>query len=143
MPSFIGATRPIIALVATAASIALPPVSRIFAPTCEARTLSLATTPDCEATIERDCERSWPQAALTITLKATAAAICFSMKSCSPNIPRRGLSGRIVPSPIRLRRGYGGAPLPPPHPPGSAGAQRGGCFFFFHTAARLRGGGDP
>src|SRR3954467_10779448 len=57
-PSFIGAISPIIALAATAASTALPPFSRILAPTSEASTLSLATMPDCDITIERDCERS-------------------------------------------------------------------------------------
>ena len=57
-PSFIGAIRPIIALVATAASIALPPFSRIDTPTCDASTASLATTPFFETIIERDCERS-------------------------------------------------------------------------------------
>jgi hypothetical protein len=49
------------------------------APTCEASTLSLATTPAAEATIERDCERSsaeashkdWPSAsAATVMLPA-------------------------------------------------------------------------
>ena len=58
MPSFIGATRPIMAFMATAASMALPPRSRMEAPTCEASTLSLATTPCFDNTMERDCERS-------------------------------------------------------------------------------------
>src|SRR5690349_10164191 len=59
MPSFIGAMRPIIAFVATAASIALPPLSRMRAPTSDASTLSLATIPLVDATIDRDCDRSW------------------------------------------------------------------------------------
>ena len=50
------------AFMATAASIALPPRSRMDAPTCEARTLSLATTPCLDDTIDRDCERSWAPA---------------------------------------------------------------------------------
>ena len=58
MPSFMGATSPIIALAATAASIAFPPRSRIDAATCDASTLSVATTPSCDDTIDRDCERS-------------------------------------------------------------------------------------
>jgi hypothetical protein len=40
----------------------LPPDARIAAPACDAITLSLATTPDCEMTIDRDCDRSCPPA---------------------------------------------------------------------------------
>src|SRR5262245_61170723 len=61
-PSFIGAIRPIIAFVATAPSTALPPLSRIDAPTWEASTDSEATMPPFEMIIDRDCERSCAQA---------------------------------------------------------------------------------
>src|SRR5579872_2248257 len=45
MPFIIGSTTPIIALVAMAASTALPPLSRIRTPACDARGDSLATIP--------------------------------------------------------------------------------------------------
>src|SRR5579864_1840795 len=56
-----GATSPSTALAAMAASMALPPCSRMRAPICEASTLSLATTPAPPAT--RDLERSRSSAA--------------------------------------------------------------------------------
>ena len=58
MPLDIGATTPITAFAATAASTALPPCSRIWTPACAARGDSAATTPFREITIERPCPRS-------------------------------------------------------------------------------------
>ncbi len=58
MPFIIGATTPIIALVAIAASTALPPDSRIRTPACAARGDSAATIPFFEITIDRICDRS-------------------------------------------------------------------------------------
>src|SRR4051812_41013527 len=59
------------ALVAMAASMALPPCSRIDAPTCDESTLSLATIPVFEYTMDRDCERSWAATESTISRAAT------------------------------------------------------------------------
>src|SRR5208282_662709 len=58
MPFIIGDTTPIIALVAIAASTALPPDSRIRTPACAASGDSAATIPFCEITIDRACDRS-------------------------------------------------------------------------------------
>ena len=57
-PFIIGATTPITALVAIAASIALPPAARTETPACDASGCSLATMPDVEMVIERACVRS-------------------------------------------------------------------------------------
>src|SRR5579871_7060090 len=58
MPSIIGATRPIAAFAATAASIALPPFSSTAVPARAAMGCSAATIPYWEITIERACDRS-------------------------------------------------------------------------------------
>src|SRR5262249_23872794 len=58
MPSIIGATRPIAAFAATAASMALPPRSRIAVPARAASGCSAATIPYCEITMDRACVRS-------------------------------------------------------------------------------------
>lgn len=53
MPFIIGATRPMAALAATAASIALPPLSRMAVPARAAIGCSAATIPYWEITMER------------------------------------------------------------------------------------------
>src|SRR5262252_7572299 len=58
MPSIIGATRPMAAFAATAASMALPPRSRTAVPARAAIGCSAATIPYWEITMERACERS-------------------------------------------------------------------------------------
>ena len=58
MPFIIGATRPITALAATAASIALPPASSMAVPARAAIGCSAATMPYWEMTMERPCVRS-------------------------------------------------------------------------------------
>ena len=101
-PSFMGATSPIIAFVATAASIALPPSSSMRAPTCDASTLSDATTPAVELTMERDCERS------------CASADVASVTRITP-VERAAISARR----LKTRKGFitcrssGHAPQPP------------------------------
>src|SRR5438477_5151163 len=59
MPFIIGATSPMAALAAIAASMALPPRSSIATPARVPIGCSAATTPYWEITIERACERSW------------------------------------------------------------------------------------
>ena len=58
MPFIIGATTPITALTAMAASTAWPPRARIDAPACDASGCSLAATPPAVITIDRPCVRS-------------------------------------------------------------------------------------
>src|SRR5712691_3523714 len=58
MPSDIGATRPIMALAATAASAPVPPRSSTATPACAASGDSAATIPYREIAIERACPRS-------------------------------------------------------------------------------------
>ncbi len=58
MPFIIGATTPIAALTAIAASTAFPPRSRILTPACAANGDSAATIPLREITIERAWDRS-------------------------------------------------------------------------------------
>src|SRR5664279_551100 len=53
-----GATTPIAAFAATAASTALPPCASIVAPICDASGCSVATIPCRVMTIERACDRS-------------------------------------------------------------------------------------
>ena len=53
-----GATTPIAAFAATAASTALPPCASIVAPICDANGCSVATMPWRVMTIERACDRS-------------------------------------------------------------------------------------
>jgi hypothetical protein len=48
-----GSTTPMTALVAIAASMALPPWAKMVAPACAANGLSAATTPLREITMER------------------------------------------------------------------------------------------
>ena len=60
MPFMWGATRPMTAFAATAASAADPPRARIIAPACAASGLSAATIPCRDVTTDRPCERpSW------------------------------------------------------------------------------------
>ncbi len=58
MPFIIGATAPMTALAAMAASTAWPPRASTEAPACDASGCSLATTPPVVMTIERACARS-------------------------------------------------------------------------------------
>src|SRR5881394_1519287 len=67
-----GATNPMVALAATAASMALPPFARMVAPICEASGCSVATIPYREMTMDRAWERS-SVAAAEIELGKTAS----------------------------------------------------------------------
>src|SRR5271155_5408455 len=55
MPFTYGCTTPITALAAIAASMALPPSSRMCAPACDARNCGAATIPNLLTTIDRPC----------------------------------------------------------------------------------------
>src|SRR6185312_4176088 len=55
MPFTYGWTTPITAFAAMAASMALPPSSKMWAPACEARNCGVETIPNFETTIERPC----------------------------------------------------------------------------------------
>src|SRR5262245_54754001 len=107
MPFIIGATRPIAALAATAASIALPPCSRIATPARVPIGCSAATTPYCEMIIDRPCERSCAIAGLVwISAVPVMAAIhdqrvrCWNMGSLPDGAPVAGrhmAPGRVAP----------------------------------------------
>ncbi len=84
MPFIIGATRPMAAFAATAASIALPPLSSIAVPARAAIGCSAATIPYCEITMERPWMRSCAIAgeADATVMSAPASAIrhaCMSI----------------------------------------------------------------
>ena len=72
--------------------MALPPDSRMRAPTWDASTISLATTPDWEATMERDCERSCADAAEAETAIANAAAMTGLSMRYPVNFTRRRIA---------------------------------------------------
>src|SRR5436189_1575945 len=75
MPFIIGATSPMAALAATAASIALPPCSRIATPARVPIGCSAATTPYCEMIMDRPCERSCAIAGLVAISAPVISAI--------------------------------------------------------------------
>src|ERR1700678_561951 len=66
-----GSTTPITALVATAASTALPPCASTLAPACAANGFSADTTPLREITMERPCVRSCAPACAADTIIAS------------------------------------------------------------------------
>ena len=78
MPFIIGATRPMAALAAIAASTALPPRSSIATPARVPIGCSAASTPYCEITIERACERSW--ARISLAEVAISAAVISAIR---------------------------------------------------------------
>ena len=71
MPFIIGSEVFSTALVAIAASIADPPLSRIDAPAWEACTQLLATIPYGVETTERPHDRSWPDAGVAADTAAS------------------------------------------------------------------------
>jgi len=87
MPFIIGATSPMAALAAIAASIALPPRSRSAVPARVPMGCSAATTPYCEMIMDRPCERSWAIAGLVeISARPPAiSAIRHSRIAALPN----------------------------------------------------------
>ena len=84
MPFIIGETTPIMALVAIAASTALPPDSRIRTPACAASGDSAATIPFSEITIERFCDRSCVLLVPAAINSAATASIAFLVKRIWP-----------------------------------------------------------
>ena len=74
MPFIMGATRPMAALAATAASIALPPLSSMAVPARAAIGCSAATMPYCEITMERPWVRSCAVAAAAAATSHAAAS---------------------------------------------------------------------
>src|SRR5271168_1929668 len=77
MPFIMGATTPIMALVAMAASTALPPCSRTCTPACAASGDSAATMPFLEMTMER----AWPRSCAEVTPAETHVAVASVSKT--------------------------------------------------------------
>src|ERR1700730_11826229 len=75
-----GSTTPMTALVATAASTALPPWASTLAPAWAANGFSADTTPLREITIERPCVRSCALACKADTIIASGRKITQSVK---------------------------------------------------------------
>ncbi len=88
MPFIIGATTPMAALAATAASIALPPLSSIAVPARAAIGCSAATIPYCEITMERACVRSCAIAAEAATMSVALSAIRHACMKAFPSARR-------------------------------------------------------
>src|SRR5713226_8994907 len=95
MPLDIGATRPIMALAATAASTAVPPRSSTATPACAARGDSAATIPYREIAIERACPRSCASSSPVViwnpiaspAKKIIARHACFCIFPLDPSPP--------------------------------------------------------
>src|SRR5271156_2346209 len=101
MPFIIGATTPITAFVAIAASTAFPPEPRIAAPAWAANGLSAATMPPRDITTERPCVRSCEGAIRWIECDETLDFLLVA-RSCTKR-PAKLLAGRL-----RLKTGpYG------------------------------------
>src|ERR1700684_3759851 len=99
IPFIMGSTTPMTALVATAASTALPPCASTLAPACAANGFSADTTPLRVITMERPCVRSCAPAREADTIIPSGRKITQSVMRTNSFMDLLGKNSRCCGSP--------------------------------------------